>query len=643
MSLLSRRVFRAFLADSRGVSAIVIAIVLPLLLAIAGGVIDIGRHYTTNARAQAALDAAFLGAYAELGSTSDPNFRARLTELFKANFKDGYLGANTINGSSFTIGSDYVTLNFDSASTITKVIGINTQGTKVTSKIAIGYKTIPGAKLELALVLDNTGSMRDLDTSGAVKIDALKTAATNLVNKLFSDAAALDNLHISLVPYDIAVQIGAGRSSWMQSQQLYYSQKRPNPSHANPLVDNFVTGQTPTPEYNTPLAVAGWCGSAAGCTNYIPQWYDGAGPIFKGSKNKYDWLVQFQGKGFAMNRENDILCGPYYIGEYRPAVPGGTYCGTCGYVRDPNDVSGEGTIYQCSGTSPCVTYPGNPADDTYGKYRYFPSCNSADPSNYQVGALKNNYTDISDDPPTSPSNPNDPDSSKFRLPYEVQTLPYTPGSGAKIPDGGNGNTYAYSESGGYIYTGNVTAYTTELAPMLFAGSVKQDILNAVNNMKPSGATRINVGLMWGWFTLSPKWKGVWDSTGNTADYPADVAPLQTKAIVLMTDGQNYYVPGATYPGNDDVKTKALCDAIKDHGQHDDADVTKKVGITIYTVGFGSGNQLNDALLEDCASVDPKDPNQLKKLYFKASNRDELDDAFQKIVDNILIQTLRLTK
>lgn len=66
--------------------------------------------------------------------------------------------------------------------------------------------------MELALVMDNTGSMR----SGG-KMDAMKTAATNLVNSIYGNDEVNPNLWVGLVPYTATVNIGGHRTDWLDS------------------------------------------------------------------------------------------------------------------------------------------------------------------------------------------------------------------------------------------------------------------------------------------------------------------------------------------------------------------------------------------------------------------------------------------
>jgi hypothetical protein len=131
-------------------------------------------------------------------------------------------------------------------------------------------------------------------------------------------------------------------------------------------------------------------------------------------------------------------------------------------------------------------------------------------------------------------------------------------------------------------------------------------------MQVSGATRINVGLMWGWFTLSPRWQGVWDS--GKPNMPQDPAENLQKAIVLMTDGKNVFPV-------DNANVEGLCGDIKE------------AGITIYTIGFGEG--VNTNLLRNCATN--------PQFYWFAPTEEDLRTAFQTIADDLLFNTLRLSQ
>ena len=76
-------------------------------------------------------------------------------------------------------------------------------------RIAIGSEaesTWGSTRIELALVLDNTGSMNEAP-GGKRKIDALKTGARDLLDTLRGVAHDQDTVKVSIVPFDTEVRL----------------------------------------------------------------------------------------------------------------------------------------------------------------------------------------------------------------------------------------------------------------------------------------------------------------------------------------------------------------------------------------------------------------------------------------------------
>jgi hypothetical protein len=65
--------------------------------------------------------------------------------------------------------------------------------------------------LELALVMDNTGSMH------GAKIDDLRTAMRTMIGVLFRGAVSVPNLHVAVVPYSATVNIGRQHGTMLSS------------------------------------------------------------------------------------------------------------------------------------------------------------------------------------------------------------------------------------------------------------------------------------------------------------------------------------------------------------------------------------------------------------------------------------------
>ncbi len=145
---------------------------------------------------------------------------------------------------------------------------------------------------------------------------------------------------------------------------------------------------------------------------------------------------------------------------------------------------------------------------------------------------------------------------------------------------------------------------------------KSTISNEIDNMSASGnQTYIPAGLMWGWRMLSsdaPLTNGVSKSKMKSDNY--------TKAIILMTDGENTVSPNypdhRTRNGTDaDKLTKEICENIKDDG-------TGKEKIRVYTVTFAVTDPATKKMIRECATND--------SYYFDASDSAALAAAFEQI-------------
>ena len=197
----------SFGRDQRGNLAMIFALSLLPLTAAAGAAVDLNRAFIVQQRLERALAAAGLA----VGSTpaaSEAEMLATAQSFFDANYNDKETG---VPGSLLlTPGDGSVTLaaTAELPTTIMSVVGFD--------KLTVGseIKVVRETKsLEIAMVLDNTGSM-----AWNGKIGALRTASEDLVSILFGDQDTPDLLRMSLVPFVTAVNIKAGEGfdmNWM--------------------------------------------------------------------------------------------------------------------------------------------------------------------------------------------------------------------------------------------------------------------------------------------------------------------------------------------------------------------------------------------------------------------------------------------
>lgn len=225
--------------DESGAAAIIFAMALVLLAPLTLGVFDVYIGANQRQKLQDALDAATLFAARSSAQTQEDinevGQRALLANL------TSYPGASLVS-SSFVLDGPKVV-----ASAEMKPMAVAT-GFFQHANVKAGAEALRAMdRLEVALVLDNTGSM------SGTKLSTLKTAAKDLVDKLESAgkrSTAKDPIQISLVPFSSTVRVaenvsvtnyntttrtGPGIPSWLDSRAL---------GHNAAGVDIFTTANT---------------------------------------------------------------------------------------------------------------------------------------------------------------------------------------------------------------------------------------------------------------------------------------------------------------------------------------------------------------------------------------------------------------
>ncbi|WP_208983794.1 TadE/TadG family type IV pilus assembly protein [Pannonibacter carbonis] len=239
-------------------------------------------------------------------------------------------------------------------------------------------------------------------------------------------------------------------------------------------------------------------------------------------------------------------------------------------------------------------------------------------------------------------------------------------------------TYNYAGNSSDFFGGGSIACpaTSTLIPLTAKNST---LTTAINGLRDGGGTGGQMGIAWGWYTLSPNWNNLWPSASRPVAYGK---AKMKKIALIMTDGDfndfydftaldqatcrtrgGYNSRNGTYTGQSnhprgyywlpDAKTKG-CDAgtknywlgqYYTNGNYDDqpsvrarklCDEMKAKNIEIYTVLFTSGvgsTAHAEKLMAYCASS----PGN----YLKATNSQALIGAFQKIANQI--QSIYLSK
>ncbi|WP_175525484.1 pilus assembly protein [Bosea sp. OK403] len=206
-----------FAQDRSGNVMLLFGLAMIPVLGLAGAAVDYSRATTMRTMLNAAIDSAALMAARDAAKLSDAQLRERVDGWIRASLHGD--AANGFSSATVTIDRTGRTINISAkaslTASLTQLIGQNAIQVSSSSQSSWGTNTI-----ELALVLDNTGSMAE---SG--KIEALKTASLDLL-KIMKDATSeTDQIRISIVPFSTRVILDTSNkdATWLRWDQTQES------------------------------------------------------------------------------------------------------------------------------------------------------------------------------------------------------------------------------------------------------------------------------------------------------------------------------------------------------------------------------------------------------------------------------------
>jgi len=192
----SGRGLMGLIADQRGAVAIIFALVLIPLCLSGGAAIDLGRAYLVKSRLGYALDAAGLAVGAAT-TTDEGELRVIMEAFFDANYPGTELGAPVTPTLTLSDSEVHLYATADVPTTLMNIVGIHLLTVSAETLIIRETKG-----LEVALVLDNTGSM------GRTKMNNLKSASHIFLDILFGDDENNELLKVAVVPFAGQVNVG---------------------------------------------------------------------------------------------------------------------------------------------------------------------------------------------------------------------------------------------------------------------------------------------------------------------------------------------------------------------------------------------------------------------------------------------------
>lgn len=591
-----------FCRDRRGGTAMLFALASIPVLGIVGAALDYSRASSTRSLMQNAADSAALAAARETALPWEQRKRIA-QDIFKSHFSDRKEVQRLQVVPRQQEGAIVVDASGNVRTVLAGLFGKDGIPTAVRAEVHAGAS----AKLELALVLDTTGSMRN-------DMEALRAAATSLTEKVMGGGAK-----VSVVPYSAAVNPGRANLSvaWLDNN----AESR---FHAIALENKRTfmrVGCDP-----------GWGPPTGGGNNGGGNHGSGGGGRGSDRSSLDDVLHRLNGglatlfgvvPAFAMAEPTTANGGPIPAGWtsdrcflYTPRkishfdlfarIPDQQWKGCVEARPAPFDVTDE------------TPDPGRP-DTLFVPYFWPDEPDKAINEAWGGGKYPNNYlTEV--DPPLAgykyDGNQPDGDSGRYTtiLKYDGRTssaLPVAPkstGPNASCPD--------------------------EILPLTVN---KADVQRTIAKLMhwEGGGTISSEGLMWGWRVLSP---------GAPFTEGAPYGSTE-KVIVLMTDGVNEAAPqvswgccesdytayGTLNSAHNDRKLisqwkHSEFSKFMDQRLAEACRNVKNAGIKIYTVLFNVSDPKTEKLYQECATK--------PDMAYDARNQAQLAKAFDEIAANM---------
>jgi len=611
---------RRFGDATEGNIAVTFAIALLPLLAFIGAAIDYSRANMARSSMQAAIDSAALMVAKDLSSgvINTSQISATAQKYFAALYTNREAQAVTVNATYNAVnGSLGSTVQLNAAANIKTdfmyLFGFPTMNFNTATTTAWG-----NARLRVAMVLDNTGSM-----AADNKMTAMQSAATQsggLIDQISALSKTDGDVYISIVPFAKTVNVNNSNSgaSWIDWTDWL------NPPTTQPNNGSFQATLPKNWHAIGPDAVCPWTTSNGGFTCMTSP-VNGSGKSTNGtSRNVIPSSGTYSGY---ICPSADFNTDTYYNGCWTsvPASPAtGVFCSGSSSCACPNDhtgnpvsgcsCTGSGASKSCSGNLYVHnwTQPGSTAPVGFTGNKW--TATNSTP------AVANNYTGTTTNPTSTwtgcvidRTQPNDATTVQ---PSSGDVTTQYPANQYVAPNNNPANNVAYCDSNA----------STKLSPVIPLTNSWSTLKTAVNAMQPTGGTNQEIGLSVGAQTLIPG--------GTMYNAPAeDPNYTYNRAIILLSDGLNTqdrwrdYGDGSTqntgsgnaqFPGFIDYRQAQLCDALKAN------DTNGRPKYTIYTVQVNTHTPADptSAVLQYCASSPDK--------FFMLTSSSQILTAFNSI-------------
>lgn len=587
-------VFGGFAAQTRGNVAMIFALVMPMLILMTVGGVDIHRASMVRANLQDALDAATLAA-----ARSNKVTKEDLTAVAKI-----ALLANVKAFPSVVVDEDTITV--DTTEDGVLIANASAEVTAIVADIFLppyglfADRVIPvtahsevhrsSKNIEVGLVLDITGSM------AGQRITDLKAAAEDLVDIVIQDVQTPYYTRMAIIPYSMGVNLGT-----------------------------YANGARGTPAASKPISGAAWTTgsskSISGISRNSPANINASSHGF--ATGDYVWISGVNGMTQINNRAFRVV--RVDSNNFRVQTWNGSSWSNLSTSSGYSSYSSGGIARKCLVSDCSVVVTASNHGLGYGDGAYITGVNGMTQINnagYVIGNVTSNSFSIGVNGAgwgnySSGGNVVCGDDGcaarVFRNPSGgIRGLPIS----TCVSERGGSNAYTdasptTSRVGRNYPTTERDGNNNLINPCPAAAiqplsSDKETLKDLIDDLPTVGSTAGQIGIAWGWYSVSPNFNGLWNGAATASAYD----PNQTiKSVIIMTDGEfnTPYCTGViaqnagTGSGGNDRKincngtnaytqAEALCAAMRQQG------------VVVYTVGFqiASGGDAAE-LMRDCAT------------------------------------------
>lgn len=593
-----------FQRETRGNVAMIFSLSLPVLVLMTVGGVDIHRASTVRINLQDALDAATLAAARSPYTTDTDLSRVGLSAL-RANlqaYPDIILREDQ---TTFTLNNDSVVIANSKVDVKTLVANIflPPYGKFMDDYLPVGAHSEvdrSSKNIEVGLVLDITGSM-----SGS-KIRDLQSAARDLVDIVVQDVQSPYYTRMAVIPYSIGVNVGS-----------------------------YANGARGTPTGSTRITDAEWATGSSKSINNITRASPGVITAYGHgfSTGDYVWVEDVRG----MSQINDTAYRVKRISSNTLSLESwnGSSWSNVNTSYGYSSYYDRGSIRKCLVSDCAVVVTSNNHGLQTGDGVYItdvrgmtqindtPFIARRESSNtFSIGVNGANWGNYS----SSGSAWCGEDGCQWRVFMNASGYLRALETSNCVSERVGSQRYTDASPTSAKVGTNYPSSGCPNATIMPLSSDKSSIKGLINDLSVGGGTAGQIGVAWGWYTVSPNFNSLWPSRPAGPYAPAETL----KAVIIMTDGEfnTIYNSGVI---SKDAGNGSNRDQINQNATNGDPFTQaeslcagmKAQGIIVYTVGFQI-NAGGDAqrMLNRCATS--------PEHVFMPSSGGDLSEAFAAI-------------